>query len=189
VIAYLSGTVLQKFTKSLVLKIDSIGYEVTVSAPLFEKTSAGEKMELFIYTHVREDELSLYGFEKPEELRFFKQMLQVPGIGPKLGTDIMALPLEKIKGAILHKDIATLKSISGVGGKIAERLVTEMKNKIELLESQVYETTEEKEENEDAITALLSLGYQRKHIVDKLKKRPTSIEKTEDIVRYFLQHA
>jgi Holliday junction resolvasome RuvABC DNA-binding subunit len=64
VIAYLSGTVLQKFTKSLVLKIDSIGYEVTVSAPLFEKTSAGEKMELFIYTHVREDELSLYGFEK-----------------------------------------------------------------------------------------------------------------------------
>lgn len=186
-ISYLCGIVLKKLTKSLILKVNEVGYEVKIPAPLFKKLKLGETIELYIHTHVREDELSLYGVENLEELKLFKMLIDVPGIGPRLATDLLSLPLEKIKGAILNKDLMMLQSVPGIGKKIAERLIIEMKNKIEISEQKIsYEKTPE--ENEEAMTALVNLGYQRRHVIDVLKKRPAEIQKTEEIIRYFLQN-
>lgn len=190
-ISYLRGTILAKLEKSITLLVGDVGYEVTISAPLLEKIDKGAHREFFIHTHVREDALSLFGFESMAELKFFKKIIgSVPGIGPKLGMDIMGIPLEKIKGAIVNKDIAALQGISGVGKKIAERLVIEMRNKIEIgenesLEYESYDT----QENEEIMTALLGLGYKRNHIRETLKKQPENLKKTEDIIRFFLQNA
>lgn len=186
---YIEGKILKKLQKSLIIKAGQIGYEITVCAPLLEKIKTGEDIELHLYTHVREDELSLYGFATFEEKEFFQQIVgKVQGIGPKLGMELFSMSIEKIKGAIIHNDIQSLQSIPGVGKKIAERLIVEMKNKVALLESAIKYEPEMKEVNEEAFTALVNLGYQRKQIAETLRKRPSEIEKTEDIVRYFLQN-
>lgn len=188
-IAFLSGTILEKLAKSIILQTGNIGYEITLPAPLLDKLEISRTAKFFIHTHVREDELRLFGMESLEQLKFFKMLIEVPGIGPKLATDILAISLEKIQGAIMNKDLAMLQSIPGIGKKIAERLMIELKNKVELLRINGPYETLRAEENEEAMTALLSLGYQRKHVMDVLKKRPKEMQKTEDIVRYFLQNA
>lgn len=188
-IAYLKGIVFEKLAKSIILETGDIGYEITVATPLLEKYQIGQNAKFFIHTHVREDDLRLYGVETLDQLKFFKMLIEVPGIGPKLATDILAISLEKIQGAILNKDLTMLQSISGIGKKIAERLIVELKNKVELLPQNSSYQGFIVEENEEAMTALINLGYQRKHVMDILKKRPKEMQKTEDMVRYFLQNA
>ena len=107
-IAYLNGIVFGKFQKNIILRVDNTGYEVFLTKPMLEKIKEQDKLELFIYTHVREDALTLFGFSKIEELKFFRQLINVPGIGPKLAVDLLTLPMEKIKAGIIKELILRL---------------------------------------------------------------------------------
>lgn len=190
-IAYLSGTIQKKLEKKIILNVNNVGYLVTIPATTLFALEEGKPLELYIHTAVREDDISLYGLPSADSIKFFNQLISVQGIGPKMATDMMSLPTDNIKNAIINSDTGTLTSIPGVGKKIAERLITELKDKIEMVSSGTFPQQTKgslKRENEEAIDALLGLGYQRNEIIRRLKEMPETMQKTEDIIRYYLKN-
>lgn len=190
-IAYLKGTLQKKLEKKIILNVNNVGYLVTVPATTLFTLEEGQNLELYIHTAVREDDISLYGLPSAESITFFNQLISVQGIGPKMATDMMSLPTDNIKNAIITGDTSTLTSIPGVGKKIAERLVTELKDKVEMISTGTFPQHAKgslKRENEEAIDALISLGYQRQEVVRRLKEMPENLQSPEEMVRYFLQH-
>lgn len=188
-IGYLNGTIQKKLGKTIILNTGNVGYSVNVPAPLLEKCSEGKSLELYIYTKVREDDISLFGFVKTEELEFFKTLLNVSGVGPKTGLEILSQDMNKTKAAILSNDILFLSKIPGIGKKTAERIIVDLKNKLDWVDSmRLHGDLENSETNEEAIEALIGLGFQRFEISGILKKLPPDITTTEDIVTYFLKN-
>ena len=98
-ISYLKGTVLEKHDASTTLDVHDVGYAVFVPVHLFADIKIGDSVALFIHTHVREDSLALYGFRQTREVDFFRLLLTVSGIGPRVGMDIMNMPLDEVKKA------------------------------------------------------------------------------------------
>ncbi len=167
-IAYLSGRVFSKNPKSIIiLNNQQVGYEVFLSAQELEKTQTDTEASFFIFTHVKEDALDLYGFSGKEQLEFFKQLLSVSGVGPKSAINIIGLAdLTELKRAITSGDPSLLQQVSGIGKKTAERLVVELKEKILIDLSQQKITSPE---NDQVVEALVSLGYKEKEAREIIK--------------------
>lgn len=188
-IAYIEGKILNKLDRSVIVETNSVGYEIYVPAPELEKSLIGEKTAFYTRTYIREDEITIYGFKTSEELMFFKRLITVPGVGPKTAMDLMATPLGKLKGAILHEDLVALTRIPGIGKKTAERIILELKGKIELLtDTGEYKSAKEQKIDDAVIEAIARLGYQRHHINNVLKEMPENIKSAEEIIKYFLQN-
>src|ERR1044072_3912809 len=171
-IVHLSGTLLYKQTKTVILEVGGVGYEVTIPLSTFyDLEDAGHEVKLRIYTHVREDALQLYGFKTARERELFQQLISVSGIGPKLGiTMLSGMSADEIIVSIRQNNLARLTSIPGVGKKTAERLVIELRDKIAALSSPALEeefntrTGDGAPESEDAmrddaLSALVNLDY------------------------------
>ena len=188
-IGYLNGTIQKKFAKNIILNTGNVGYLVNLTAPLLEKCSAGKTLELYIFTKVREDDISLYGFISVEELEFFKTVLNVNGVGPKIALEILSQDTSKTKAAILSNDILYLSKIPGIGKKTAERIIVELKNKLDWVDSmRQHANLEVQGTHEEAVEALSGLGYQRFEILKMLQKMPAEITVTEEIITYFLKN-
>lgn len=191
-IAYLSGSVLSCGERNIILNVQGVGYAVHAPRSLAEKTFEGQELNLHIYTNVREDDISLFGFETTQELAFFKLLLTVSGVGPKSALEILNAPIGKIKNAIAKRDISSLTSIQGIGKKTAERIIVDLSGKIKedvlLSSAQTEQGSTELSEQEEIVQALISLGYHRHQVVQGLKKVPTEIAGEEAIIKYFLQN-
>jgi Holliday junction DNA helicase RuvA len=163
-IAHLRGTLLSKRPNQAVVETNGVGYDVAISVPTFsEMPAAGAEVALHIHTHVREDALSLYGFLRLAEKQLFEKLLTVSGIGPKLAITILSgMPADEMVGAIRGGDLARLTRIPGIGKKTAERMVLELRDKLpastEAAGSSIASATPVEE---DVISALVNLGYQR----------------------------
>lgn len=187
VIGYLSGTVLHTRERQLILDVHGVGYLVNAPREFLGTIQKGVACTLFIYTHVREDELALYGFPKETEMSMFKLLLSVSGVGPKLALEIMNSPIEKVCNAIAHKEVDFLTRIPGIGKKTAERIIVDLQNKVFPSDITTAEATPPAQ-HDDIINALIALGYNRQHVVANLKKLPTEIIGEEAVIKYFLQH-
>jgi len=163
-IAHLRGTLLAKHPNQAIVETHGVGYEVTISVPTFtELPASGAEVALHVHTHVREDALALYGFLRLAEKHLFEKLLTVSGIGPKLAITILSgMPADEMVGAIRQGDLARLTRIPGIGKKTAERMVLELRDKLPpqtgVSESAV---TPASPVEEDVISALVNLGYQR----------------------------
>lgn len=186
-IAYLNGKIIQKNKQSLTVANEFIGYAVQVSKPLHEKSVLGKSIELFIYTKVREDEISLFGFASQDEMDFFQDLITVNGIGPKIALEILSQNIEQVKTAIIQENVAFLSKVPGIGKKTAERLIVELKSKV-VPKDLVSLSTDLENQFEEVIEALGSLGYQRGEIVKILKTVPADMASTEEIITYSLRH-
>src|SRR5438046_998169 len=136
-IAYLSGTLLSKQATSVILDVAGLGYEVTIPLSTFYGLEeAGSKVQLRIYTHVREDALQLYGFKTARERELFLRLISVSGIGPKLGITLLSgMSADEMIASIRTNNLARLTLIPGGGRKTAERLVVELREKVAALSS------------------------------------------------------
>ena len=173
-IAHLSGTLLSKQATSLVLDVGGVGYEVSIPLSTFyELEDIGSKVQLRIYTQVREDTLQLYGFRTIRERELFMRLISVSGIGPSVGIKLLSgMSADEMIASIRTNNLARLTLIPGVGRKTAERLVVELRDKIASLSSPALEeefgpvpgvpsTPSEDAVRSDALSALVNLGYQR----------------------------
>jgi holliday junction DNA helicase RuvA len=162
-IAHLRGRVLSKRPSHAVVDVNGVGYEVAISVPTFsELPAAGGEVSLHIHTHVREDALSLYGFLRPQEKELFERLISVSGIGPKLAITVLSgMQAEKMVAAIRGNDVATLTKIPGIGKKTAERMVLELRDKLESFGVAAAVVSRHSPMEEDVISALTNLGYQR----------------------------
>ncbi len=131
-IAHLKGVLAEKAAGRVVVDVSGVGYEVLIPySTYYELGEDGDTVSLHIYTHVKEDAFSLYGFSTSKEKRLFTQLIQISGIGPKLGVAILSgMPVGEFVEAVTDKNVVKLNEIPGVGKKTAERLVLEMKDKV-----------------------------------------------------------
>jgi Holliday junction DNA helicase RuvA len=162
-IAHLRGRVLSKRPSHAVIDVNGVGYEIAISVPTFsELPNAGGEVSLHIHTHVREDALSLYGFLRPQEKELFERLISVSGIGPKLAITVLSgMQAEKMVAAIRGNDVATLTKIPGIGKKTAERMVLELRDKLESFGVAATVVSRHSPMEEDVLSALTNLGYQR----------------------------
>jgi len=163
-IAHLRGKLLAKHPNQVIVETCGVGYDVTISVPTFSELPAlGNEIALHIHTHVREDALSLYGFLRLEEKRLFEKLLTVSGIGPKLAITILSgMPADEMIGAIRGGDVARLTRIPGIGKKTAERMVLELRDKLPAAgATPEVSTVASTPVEEDVLSALVNLGYQR----------------------------
>jgi Holliday junction DNA helicase RuvA len=161
-IAHLRGTLISKHPNQAIVEAAGVGYEVNISIPTFSALPAlGAEVALFIHTHVREDALSLFGFLRSEEKQLFEKLLSVSGIGPKLAITILSgMPADAMVAAIKGNGLASLTRIPGIGKKTAERMVLELRDKLDAFGVAAVAVAVSPVE-EDVVSALVNLGYQR----------------------------
>lgn len=158
-IAWLRGKLVEKEPARVVIDVHGVGYEVFIPTTTFSAMPGpGSDVTLDIHTHVREDALALYGFSSRQERRVFERLITISGIGPRLAVTILSGgSVEGLVGAIRRGDLARLTSIPGVGKKTAERIVVELKDKLQDLSAEAPKPVVET----DVLSALENLGYSR----------------------------
>jgi len=172
-IAHLRGKLISKHPNQAVVEAAGVGYEVNISIPTFSGLPAlGSEVALFIHTHVREDALSLFGFLRPEDKQLFERLISVSGIGPKLAITILSgMETDAMVASIKGNNVASLTRIPGIGKKTAERMVLELRDKLDAFGVPEAAAAASPVE-EDVISALVNLGYQR-GLVEKALGRVT----------------
>jgi Holliday junction DNA helicase RuvA len=162
-IAHLRGKLIHKQPGQAIVEAGGVGYDVTTSVPTFTGLPAiGMETSLHIHTQVREDAIALFGFLEREEKLLFERMISVTGVGPKLAITLLSgLSAERAVTAIRAQDHATLTRIPGVGKKLAERLVLELKDKLDSFAAAPIPAQVQGAAVEDVLSALTNLGYQR----------------------------
>ena len=164
-IGHLTGKVLTKKPTQVLLDVNGVGYEINISINTFDKISAvGEQISLHTYLSVREDALVLFGFHTFTEKELFEILIGVNGIGPKLALGILSgISADEFKDAVSNGNVSRLVLIPGIGKKTAERMVIELRDKIDKVtstESNLTQTTFTVKD--DAVAALIGLGYNQK---------------------------
>ena len=161
-IAHLRGRLIAKHPNQAIVEAGGVGYDVTISVPTFsDLPDAGAEVSLYIHTHVREDALALFGFLRAEEKQLFEKLIGVSGIGPKLAITILSgMEASAMVGAIRGNDVARLTRIPGIGKKTAERMILELRDKLAAF-AEAPAVAAPGGMDEDVISALLNLGYQR----------------------------
>ena len=161
-IAHLRGRLIAKHPNQAIVETAGVGYDITISVPTFSDLPAlGVEVALHIHTHVREDTIGLYGFLRPAEKQLFEKLIGVSGIGPKLAVTILSgMSTDEMVRAIRGNDLGRLTRVPGIGKKTAERLVLELRDKLQDFGAAPTIAAVTPVE-EDVLSALTNLGYQR----------------------------
>lgn len=172
-IALLRGTLVEKHPGQLIVDAGGVGYDVHIPLSTFAAVGAlRTEVTLLIYTHVREDQLALYGFLTAREKHLFELLISVSGVGPSLGLRILSgMSADEIIPAVRRGDAAALTRINGVGRKTAERVIVELKDKLAAAETAAAEPRVARSQlEEDLYSALLNLNYDRREVDRAMEK-------------------
>jgi len=175
-ISFLEGTVDTVGVNYLILNVNGIGYQI--NTPIYNNLSlkAGDNTKIYTYLYLREDKIMFYGFLSKGEENFFELLISTPGVGPKVGLNILSkMTPDNFGKAILQEDLDSITTIVGIGSKLAKKIVLELKEKISkitFLEAGAEKTFKSENIN-DAIDALKVLGY-------TYKKAKSAVEKTQE---------
>jgi Holliday junction DNA helicase RuvA len=189
VIGSLRGTLLRKEASQVLIEAGGVGYLVQVPfSTSFRLGGEGDEARLLVHTHVRDDAIQLYGFATDLELAVFARLIDVNGIGPKMAVNILSgIPAAELVAAIRNGDVRRLGAVPGVGKKTSERLVLELRDKFELLVVPAPPSpgpARLEPLREDAVSALVNLGYRVKEAEAAVDRVPTSAADTlEGILR------
>jgi holliday junction DNA helicase RuvA len=186
-IAHLRGLLLSKAPNQAVIECAGVGYELAISVTTFSALAAeGAEASLHVHTHVREDQIALFGFAEAQEKRLFEKLLTISGIGPKLAITVLSgISADRLVMAIRGADHAALTKVPGIGKKTAERVVLELKDKLEdiAVAPDVAGTVHpHSAAGDDALSALTNLGYPRPAAQ---KAIDTAIERNPELAKDF----
>ena len=193
-IAFLKGTVAQVSDSSVILDNNGLGWQVFMSGSALSRLpQAGETVTLFTYLQVKEDGVSLFGFLDAGEKQLFEMLIGVTGVGPKAALNILSvLAPSQLIIAILSDDVQSLCKAPGVGKKTAQRISLELRDKIKSKETESAISPQQalspnQEQRQDAIDALITLGYSRTEAVKAVMETAVTDMKTEQIIRLALR--
>ncbi len=190
-IAHLRGQIFAKTPAAVILDCGGVGYELAISVATYtELGEPGAAASLHVHTHVREDALQLFGFKEIAEKRLFEKLLTISGIGPKLAITVLSgISAERLVGAIRGGDHATLTKIPGIGKKTAERVVLELKDKLDDMLGQASPTEPARPSlgavADDVLSALMNLGYPRSMAQKAVESAAKNPEAATDFERLF----
>ena len=199
-IGYLRGVLLESSFSQVIIDVNGVGYEVNIPLSTFDKLPLERnEAELFVYTQVREDAITLFGFATKSERDLFKILISVSGIGGKLANAILSsMAVENFVGAVKSNQAGLLSKIPGVGKKTAERLIVELRDKLDNFDTVAVGVKSdgskldkgESQAIEDVVTALTQLGYKKDQAVTAVQKIVAEFEgeiKAEELLRFALQ--
>lgn len=180
-IGYIKGRLIYKKNENVLIETGGIGYRVFLSKSDVDQLSLDDQVEFYCFHHIREDTSELFGFKSSDDLEIFEKLMQVSGVGPKVALSIVSsLGREKIIGALGQNNPTVFQSVSGVGGKLAAKIVIELKSKIsggDILMPQSDETVE----------ALVALGYKKQEIIPYVSQLPPELVSVNEKIRYILK--
>lgn len=186
-ISYLKGKVSYKLKGKVIIEVNNIGYSVFVSEGFFNDLKIDTEVQIFTFQNVKEDALDLYGFKTLEELEFFELLISISGIGPKSALSVLAVAqLSDIKESIVRGDSGLLTKVSGIGKKIAERVVLELKDKL-LKIGGAYDLSISANFSADEIDALMALGYSVAEAREALNQVGQEIKDSAERIRQALK--
>ena len=199
-IAYLRGKVLTTTAETAILDVNGVGYEAYCSAGAFRKLIVGQVGELYTYLQVKEDGITLFGFESVKEKEMFLKLITVPNVGPKMGIAVFSsLSVDDFAQAIATADVKRLSAVKGLGKKTAEKIVLELHGKIsaaEILSARGDDLSSAAEApvgkltaaDEEAVSALMGLGFTRTESTQAVKKaRDKGAVTVEEVIMKALQ--
>ncbi len=172
-IAHIKGQIAEKFESSVIVDVHGVGYELTITAPDFDKVNLNDEVKFYTYHSIRENSEELYGFLSLAAKKLFELLISVQGIGPKAGISILSLAApEEVRNAIANADAAFVSKASGVGKKSAERVIVDLRDKVGIPSH--YGATEivqksTQNEPDEALDALIALGFPLKEATAALE--------------------
>lgn len=184
-IAHLQGTIAEKFINNIIIDVHGVGYEVTVSALDYDSATLGEERKFYTYHAIRENSEDLYGFSSLAAKKIFELLISVQGIGPKAAIAILSLAeAEEVRNAIANANSAFIAKASGVGKKTAERIIVDLRDKVGIPSKYgAPDTTTPTTSNEpdEALDALIALGFPLKEATAALEKVDRSLSVSERV--------
>ena len=190
-IAFVHGKLVQKTPTSIIVKTLGVGLEIAIPLSSFEALGeVGSDVHVLTHLHVREDAMQLFGFVTEDERSLFQKLISVSGIGPRTAQGILSgISVDELKRAIVNHNIDVIKSAPGIGKKTAERLVLELKDKIEGMDQETASQLPPSKVGEEAVLALMTLGYKQNKaqaLVSQTLKTDPSLS-VEEIVKRSLR--
>ncbi len=188
-IAHLNGKLIEKNPTTLIIECGGVGYEVKISLTTFSSIGSEESIKIFTQFIVREDAQLLYGFSAKEERDMFNHLISVSGIGPNTAMIMLSsLSPEEIAHAIQSEDVRTIQSIKGIGVKTAQRVIIDLKDKmLKMTFSSENVFVQNNTNRFDALTALVSLGFDKKLVEKAIDKISTGEETVEQLIKQALK--
>ena len=183
-IGFLQGTP-KIIGTQLIVMVQGVGYEVSVSSHILASALQDNIIELYIYTHVKEDALELFGFSSPEEKHLFTLLLDVSGVGPRTALAISDQGPESIIMAVQQADISFFTKIPRVGKKMAQKIIIDLKGKLGSLKELQLGPTSTKEQ--EIISALTGLGFDENHVLEELRAGDYSELALESVIKRLIQ--
>jgi holliday junction DNA helicase RuvA len=194
-IAYLKGKLVYKAPSYAIIDVNGIGYHVHISLNTFGEIKDKEDIQLATHFHVREDAQVLYGFASEAEKQMFAHLISVNGVGPSTALVVLSyLPPDELKQAIVREDAAALQAVKGIGGKTAQRLILELRDKLKKEGEEIAANTGvvRNTVRQEALSALVTLGIAKpaaEKSVDAVLKRAGSNVSLEELVKQALKNA
>jgi Holliday junction DNA helicase RuvA len=191
-INHLNGRLIEKHPSHVIIECNGVGYFVNISLHTYDKIGKNENIKLFTYLSIREDAHTLYGFAEEDERVMYKQLISVSGIGPSTAIIILSsIGPKRVKEALINEEVAVLQSIKGIGGKTAQRMVVELKDKMEKdTEIQLQIDGSKRGLKNEAISALQVLGFDRKRVektIDRVLQKMPDDTPIEELIKNVLK--
>ena len=187
-IAHVSGEVVEKFEGTLIVDVGGLGYEVLVANGDYESAALHDTVKLYTHDHLRENAHDLFGFTSLAAKKLFQMLTSVSGVGPRMALSILSLgSAEQVRNAIASGDVAYVQQASGVGKRIAERVANELHDKVGLPSLQRAGVSAARTSNDDALDALVALGYSLQHATQALSKVDATLD-AQGRIKQALKH-
>ena len=185
-IGYLNGKPSLFDSDSLLIDVNGVGYKVFVAPKIMQSSVSDSTIQLWIHTHVREENLDLFGFLKKDELQLFKILISISGVGPRTAMGLMNFDAGEVKRAVATGDVEFFTQVPRLGKKNAQKIIIELKPKLGSLED--LDLTESLDSGvQDVIEALESMGFDKRSVKNALNKIDPGIESPEDKIRAVLK--
>ena len=189
-ISFVSGVLENTLSNSVIIDNNGVGYRIFVPKHVIESHEVGQPIKINTYLHVAENIMALYGFGNTEELSLFELLISVSGIGPKGAIGILSSTNSRdFVRAIITEDTKEITKAPGIGLKTAQRLILELKDKLKNIKTEalVDGVGGVSSDKDDAMDALLALGYQLKDITKVMSALPSEVDNTEDMIKMALR--
>lgn len=187
-IATLTGVVAEKTTDQIVLDVNGVGYGLLVTVEDFGRLTTGERAKVYVYEHIRETSYDLFGFTTLDTKQLFEQLLDVNGVGPKMALSVLNIGnTSQVRASIAGGDVKSIQKANGVGKRVAERIVVDLKDKVGLAGVELSATGMLQSENllrqDEAVEALIALGYTPQDAASALQNIDNTLPTEERIKR------
>jgi holliday junction DNA helicase RuvA len=193
-IAYIDGKLTYKDPTYVIIDVQGVGYQIRISLNTFAKLTEGERCKLHTFLHIKEDAHTLYGFAEMAEKNVFLHLISISGVGP--GTALMivsSLTVQEIQQAIVREDVRTIQQVKGIGGKTAQRIILELKDKFKkdtLVDGANITLVTHNTNRNEALSALITLGFARtvaEKTLDSIIKREGNTLSVEALIKLALK--